>query len=95
MYARDCRVSGNQDIKFVYSRCFKMVTYWSGSTRQSLSLCAASLPSDEEMDKLMSLTNCFLHELVELVYQYRVNEEVFDSKGTESHFVLLLKVYLA
>lgn len=75
-----------------------MATHWSGSTRQYLSLCATSLPSDEEMDKLMSLNNCFLHELVELVYQYRVNEEVFDSKGLESHLVfsrvLLLKVYL-
>lgn len=72
-----------------------MATHWSGSMtmRQYLSLCATSLPSDEEMDKLMSLNNCFLHELVELVYQYRVNEEVFDSKGLESHLVLLLKVY--
>ena len=77
-----------------------MATHWSGSmtVSQYLSLCATSLPSDEEMDKLMSLNNCFLHELVELVYQYRVNEEVFDSKGLESHLVLsrvlLLKVYL-
>ena len=72
-----------------------MATHWSGSMtmRQYLSLCATPLPSDEEMDKLMSLNNCFLHELVELVYQYRVNEEVFDSKGLESHLVLLLKVY--
>lgn len=49
--------------------------------RQPISSCHSSSPSDEELEKLMLLTNGFLNELIELVYRHRVNDDAFLADG--------------